>query len=158
MKLQEQLNRIQSMMGTINESKLQKQFQDEIDSVGFISFMNQSKLSIEEITNVLKIKPIELIKEYLDDIFNNLTIERIYPNEPKLIVYQWFDDDGNKVFEKNHWGMFFIKEFSFIKPIKSLEYEKTLIDYLNTRYEEEFDTQPIREIDKSFRFFEDDDW
>jgi hypothetical protein len=61
--------------------------------------------------------------------------------------------------------MFFIQKFDFIKPIKSLvknlsltneEYEKTLIDYLNTRYEKEFDTQPILEIDKSFKFFDDD--
>ena len=131
MNLQEQINRIQEMMGTINESKRLK-----------------------------------IIENELDDIFNNLTIERLYPNEPELIAYQWLDNDGNKVFEKNHWGNFFIKEFEFIKPIKSLlknflsltneKYEKTLIDYLNTRYEEEFDTQPIREIDKSFRFFDDD--
>jgi hypothetical protein len=132
MKLQEQLNRIQEMMGTINESKRLK-----------------------------------ILKNELDEIFNNLTIERLYPNEPELIAYQWFDNDGNKVFEKNHWGMFFIEEFSFIKPIKSLvknlsltneEYEKTLIDYLNTRYKEEFDKKPIREIDKSIRFFDDNDW
>jgi hypothetical protein len=131
MNLQEQLNRIQEMMGTINESKRLK-----------------------------------IIENELDDIFNNLTIERLYPNEPELIAYQWLDNDGNIVFEKNHWGNFFIEEFEFIKPIKSLiknflsltneEYEKTLIDYLNTRYEEEFDTQPIREIDKSFKFFDDD--
>jgi hypothetical protein len=132
MKLQEQLNRIQEMMGTLNESKRLKILENE-----------------------------------LDEIFNNLTIERLYPNEPKLIAYQWFDDDGNIVFEKNHWGMFFIQEFDFIKPIKSLvknflsltneEYEKTLIDYLNTRYKEEFENRPILEIDKSFKFF-DDDW
>lgn len=132
MNLQEQLNRIQEMMGTLNESKR-----------------------------------IKILKNELDDIFNNLTIERLYPNEPELIAYQWLDDDGNKAFEKNHWGMFFIEEFSFIKPIKSLvknlsltneEYEKTLIDYLNTRYKEEFDKKPIREIDKSITFFDDDDW
>jgi hypothetical protein len=131
MNLQEQINRIQSMMGVINESKRLK-----------------------------------IIENELDDIFNNLTIERLYPNEPELIAYQWLDNDGNKVFEKNHWGNFFIKEFEFIKPIKSLlknflsltneKYEKTLIDYLNTRYKEEFDTQPILEIDKSFKFFDDD--
>jgi hypothetical protein len=132
MNLQEQLNRIQEMMGTLNESKRLK-----------------------------------ILKNELDEIFNNLTIERLYPNEPELIAYQWLDNDGNKAFEKNHWGMFFIEEFSFIKPIKSLvknlsltneEYEKTLIDYLNTRYKEEFDKKPIREIDKSITFFDDDDW
>ena len=131
MNLQEQLNRIQEMMGVIKESKR-----------------------------------LEILKNELDEIFNNLTIERLFPNEPKLISYKWLDNDGKKVFEKNHWGMFFIQEFDFIKPIKSLvknflsltneEYEKTLIDYLNTRYEKEFDTQPILEIDKSFKFFDDD--
>jgi hypothetical protein len=65
MKLQEQINRIQEMMGTLNESKLQKKFQDEIDSVGFISFINQSGLSIEEIANVLKTTPMGLFKKYL---------------------------------------------------------------------------------------------
>jgi hypothetical protein len=132
MNLQEQLNRIQEMMGTINESKRLKILENE-----------------------------------LDEIFNNLTIERLFPNEPKLISYKWLDNDGNKVFEKNHWGMFFIQEFDFIKPIKSLvnnflsltneEYEKTLINYLNTRYKEEFENRPILDIDKSIRFFDDDD-
>jgi hypothetical protein len=64
MKLQEQINRIQEMMGTINESKLQKKLQDEIDSVGFSSFMNQSGLSIEEIANVFKTTPLQLTKDY----------------------------------------------------------------------------------------------
>jgi hypothetical protein len=64
MKLQEQLNRIQEMMGTLNESKLQKKLQDEIDSVGFSSFMNQSGLSIEEIANVFKTTPLQLTKDY----------------------------------------------------------------------------------------------
>ena len=54
-----------SMMGTLNESKLQKQFQDEIDSVGFISFINQSGLSIQEIANVLKTTPMGLFKKYI---------------------------------------------------------------------------------------------
>jgi hypothetical protein len=133
MNLQEQLNRIQEMMGTINESKRLK-----------------------------------IIENELDDIFNNLTIEKLYPNEPELIAYQWLDNDGNKVFEKNHWGRFFIREFSFIKPIKSLaknflsltekEYEKELINYLNTKYKEEFENKPIRDIDKFNRLFNDDAW
>ena len=67
MNLQEQLNRIQEMMGTLNESKRQKQFQDEIDSVGLITFMNQSKLSIEEIANVLKTTPLKLTKDFFLD-------------------------------------------------------------------------------------------
>jgi hypothetical protein len=67
MKLQEQLNRIQEMMGVIKESKR-----------------------------------LEILKNELDEIFNNLTIERLSPNEPKLISYKWLDNDGKKVFEKNH--------------------------------------------------------
>jgi hypothetical protein len=65
--LPEQINRIQSMMGTLNESKLQKKLQDEIDSVGLITFMNQSKLSIEEIANVLKTTPLQLTKDFFLD-------------------------------------------------------------------------------------------
>jgi hypothetical protein len=37
------------------------------------------------------------------------------------------------------------------------EYEKTLINYLNTRYKEEFENRPIRDIDKFNRLFNDDD-
>jgi hypothetical protein len=86
--------------------------------------------------------------------------------EPDLIAYIWLDNNGNRAFEKNHWGRFFIRKFSFIKPIKSLaknlsltneEYEKTLINYLNTRYKNEFENRPIRDIDKSISFFDDDD-
>ena len=132
MNLQEQLNRIQEMMGVIKESKRLK-----------------------------------ILKNELDEIFNNLTIERLYPNEPDLIAYQWFDNDGNKAFEKNHWGRFFINNSDFIKPLKSLaknflsltekEYEKELINYLNTKYKEKFENKPIRDIDKFNRLFDNHD-
>jgi hypothetical protein len=132
MNLQEQLNRIQSMMGVIKESKRLK-----------------------------------ILKNELDDIFNNLTIERLKPNELELIAYQWLDKDGNKVFEKNHWGRFFINNPNFIEPLKSLaknflsltekEYEKELINYLNTKYKEKFENKPIRDIDKFNRLFDNHD-
>ena len=166
MNLQEQINRIKSMMGVINEESnntVKEKLERLIERQGLLEVVKM--VGIDKVLEILQLEPNDLYYQLLDDIFNNLTIERLYPNEPELIAYQWLDDDGNKAFEKNHWGNFFIKEFSFIKPIKSLvknlsltneEYEKTLIDYLNTRYKEEFDKKPIRQIDKSFRFFDDD--
>lgn len=64
MKLQEQIIRIQEMMN-LNESKLLKQFQNEIDRTGFIPFMRQSGLSLKKIAEVLKTTPSQLFEEYI---------------------------------------------------------------------------------------------
>lgn len=168
MNLQEQLNRIQSMMGVINEESnnpVKEKLERLIERQGLLEVVKM--VGIDKVLKILQLEPNDLYYQLLDDIFNNLTIERLYPDEPQLIAYQWLDKNGNKAFEKNHWGMLFINNFSFIKPIKSLaknfllltekEYEKELINYLNIRYKEEFKNKPIRDIDKSIRFFDDDD-
>ena len=168
MNLKEQLNRIQEMMGIINKESnntVKEKLERLIKRQGLLEVVKM--VGIDKVLKILELEPNDLFYQLLDDIFNNLTIERLYPDEPQLIAYQWLDKNGNKAFEKNHWGRFFIREFSFIKPIKSLaknflsltneEYEKTLINYLNTRYKEEFENRPILDIDKSIRFFDDDD-
>jgi hypothetical protein len=129
MNLHEQLNRIQEMMGVIKESK-----------------------------------KLEFLKDELDKLFNKLTIERIFPD---LLAYKWLDKDGNQVFEKNHWGMLFINNSNFIERLKSFainlltltekEYKNELINYLNTKYKEEFENKPIRDIDKFNRLFDNHD-
>ena len=167
MKLQQTIRRIQSMMGVINEESnnpIKEKLERLIKRQGLLEVVKM--VGIDKVLKILELEPNDLFYQLLDDIFNNLTIERLYPDEPQLIAYQWLDKNGNKAFEKNHWGRFFIREFSLIKPIKSLaknflsltneEYEKTLINYLNTRYKEEFENRPIRDIDKFNRLFNDD--
>ena len=117
MNLQEQINRIQSMI-FINESNA-------------ISFLNNS----------------------YDKVFDKLTPDFTYDVNTKQM--EWYNEKGKKVFERNHWGMFWIyncdlySELSTVPKLMTFsfkDFEKSLIDYLNKRYETLFSDRPLKEI------------
>jgi len=118
MNLQEQISKMKSMMGVINEDK----------KTDFI-YKNFDKV----------FDKLKLIKT-MDDVYQ----------------YNWLDKNGDKVFERNHWGMLWIyncDEYDYLKTIpKMLDYsdeqfEKELLYYLNNRYSKEFgDKRPLRLI------------
>jgi hypothetical protein len=117
MNLQEQINRIQSMMGVINENKLTDFFHKRFDKI---------------------FDELELIK-----------------TENDLYQYNWVNNDGKKVFERNNWGMFWIygcDEYYYLKiapktaGLSFFEFQEILINYLNNKYATEFgDKKPLKE-------------
>jgi hypothetical protein len=119
MNLQEQISRIQSMMGVINEDK-----------------------------------KTDFIYKHLDNVFDKLELVK---TENDVHQYNWVDSNGDKVFERNHWGMFWIydcdeyEKLNFVlRKVLSFSYEqfeKELLKYLNNRYSKEFgEERPLIEI------------
>jgi hypothetical protein len=119
MNLQEQISRIQSMMGFINEDK-----------------------------------KTDLIYKNFDNVFDNL---KLIKTEKDIHQYNWVDSNDTLIFERNHWGVFWIygcDEYEYLNlvPRKMMrfsyeEFEKILINYLNNRYSKEFgEERPLRNI------------
>jgi hypothetical protein len=93
MNLQEQISRIQSMMGFINEDK-----------------------------------KTDLIYKQFDKVFDGLELIK---TEKDIHQYNWVDSNSNKVFERNHWGKFWIygcDEYEYLnlvpRKILGLSYEQ----------------------------------
>ena len=119
MNLQEQISRMKSMMGFINED-------------------NKT----------------DLIYKNFDKVFDGLELIK---TEKDIHQYNWVDSNGNKIFERNHWGMFWIygcDEYEYLNlvPRKMLgfsyeQFEEELLNYLNNRYSKEFgEERPLRNI------------
>ena len=119
MNLHEQISRMQSMMGFINEDK-----------------------------------KTDLIYKNLDNVFDKLELVK---TENDVHQYDWVDSNGDKVFERNHWGMFWIygcdeyEELNFVlRKVLNFSYDQfqeELLNYLNNRYFKEFGAKrPLREI------------
>jgi hypothetical protein len=119
MNLQEQISRMQSMMGFINEDK-----------------------------------KTDFIYKNFDKVFDNL---KLIKTEKNIYQYDWVNENGDVVFARNHWGMFWVYDCNEYKsltilPIKMLEFsyeqfKEVLINYLNNRYYKEFgEERPLRNI------------
>ena len=129
MNLQEQISRIQSMMGVINEN----------ESTDFF-YKNFDKL-------------IDFFYKNFDKVFDELNLIN---TENHLHQYNWIDNNGKKVFQRNHWGMFWIygcdkyydlKIFPKMTGLSFIHFQKILIDYLNNKYKTQFgDEKPLKQI------------
>jgi hypothetical protein len=117
MNLQEQIQRIQEMMGLINEGKLESY----------------------------------LIKRY-DKIFDELELVRTYDD---VHQYNWINPQGEIVFERNNWGVFWVYNCVIYKDLYEIpkfigisfeQFEKILINYLNNKYKEQFNKKPLKNI------------
>ena len=87
-----------------------------------------------------------------DKIFDELELIK---TENDLYQYNWVNNDGKKVFERNNWGMFWIygcDEYYYLKiapktaGLSFFEFQEILINYLNNKYATEFgDKKPLKE-------------
>lgn len=124
-------------------------FIDEIEN-----FYNESTNKIHEMVGVISENNIlNFFHNKFNKIFDKLELIK---TEDNLHQYNWIDNDGKKVFERNHWGMFWIygcDEYYRLKNIPKmaglsfLEFENILIEYLNNRYNVQFgDEKPLQNI------------
>jgi len=123
MKLQEQLIRIQSMMGLINEdenkktlSKQAKIFQQEIESQGLVNFLLNSHLDINDLAKTFKMSLLELIKELFvgkklstgiipgeNDFKCDFIIDSIGEGEFNTIIFNITIVGGQVTFDADGW-------------------------------------------------------
>ena len=118
MNLQEQISRIQEMMGVISEGKTR-----------------------------------DFIFERFDNVFDKL---KLIKTEEDIHQYNWINENGKKVFERNHWGTFWIygcKEYDYMTTAPKAmemtedEFNVLLCMYVNKRYKEEFgEKKPVRVV------------
>ena len=100
MNLQEQLNRIQSMMGLLNEdriSKLTKMFQQEIESQGIMDFLHHSQLDINQLSKTFGMSVIDFMKKMF--VGNKLS-SGIIPGEAN-VNFDFVIDDIDETGEFN---------------------------------------------------------
>lgn len=101
-------------------------------------------------------KKYDFLINRFDKIFKKLELVRKYDD---IFQYDWVTENGKKIFERNHWGMFWIygcDEYDNLKVIPKMmelsfyEFEKILIGYLNNKYKTQFgDEKPLKEIGAS---------
>ena len=97
------------------------------------------------------------IRNGYDKIFDNLILESKYLSHPQQM--DWIDSEGEKVFERNTWGMFWVYECEMWRELHTIpkmmtyspeEFEKSLIDYLNIKYKKEFGERPLKQIGNEY--------
>ena len=112
MNLQEQISRIQEMMGVISESRKR-----------------------------------DFIFKRFDNVFDKLTLVK---TEEDIHQYNWIDENGKKVFERNDWGTFWIygcEEYDYLITVPKImemiedEFNVLLCMYVNLRYN--FGKKPV---------------
>jgi len=98
-------------------------------------------------------KKYDHLKNHFDKIFDNLELVK---TEYDIHQYNWINKDGKKIFERNHWGTFWIygcDEYSTLSLLPKImelsfeEFEEKLIKYLNNRYKKQFgDEKPLKVV------------
>jgi len=91
------------------------------------------------------------IFKHFDKVFNNL---RLVKTEDDYYHYDWINESGEIIFERNHWGTFWIygcDEYSYLGLAPRMlrltydEFEEVLIEYLNKKYLLEFgEEKPLK--------------
>ena len=121
-------------------------------SLDILGVQDEIKKFRDDKSIVTESKTNEYIKSKFDKVFNKLKLKRTYYD---VYQYDWFYEDRDfvKVFERNHWGRFWIygcdeyRELLHIGKLFAMsfkEFQKTLIEYLNDKYE--FEEQPLKDI------------
>jgi hypothetical protein len=96
----------------------------------------------------------EVIYSEFDNIFDNLELE--VKNDDGTLYVNWIDDKDEVVFERNHWGMFWVQDCKLYNELRfyskmlsqsKKEFEDTLVYYLNQKYIERFYYRPIKKIE-----------
>jgi hypothetical protein len=89
-----------------------------------------------------------------DDIFKKLKLE-IYTDESGTIYGKWFDKNEKLIFSRNHFGTLWVDDcdsyttlwiYSKALSLNKEEFELSLIDYLNLKYQNQSKNRPIKSI------------
>lgn len=96
---------------------------------------------------------VQFLVKFIDETFDRLDMVK---NEDVMINHFHWYDGGEHVFEKNSWGKLFIydcdiyrnlrKKADYLLSIGSEEFIELWKNYLNQKYQEEFQDRPIRVI------------
>jgi hypothetical protein len=131
-------------------------------------FVNINKKNLDEqITKIQSIigfinedKKIDFIYNFFDNIFDELKLIKTMDD---LYQYDWVDKNGDKVFERNHWGMLWIYNCDLYRNLKMMlrlllnsnnEFLKELLNYLNNKYFKEFgEKKPLKDVDEDCDYY-----
>lgn len=119
----------------------------------------------ENIKKVLHEETHAKIKSYIKESFNE-RFDRLnlIPKYEQLSMV-WVDENGEKMFSRNWWGVFWIYNCEIYKDLKNVtllfsmnqeEFETNLLEYLNTKYKKEFEDRPLKQIGDEYFCLEDD--
>jgi hypothetical protein len=111
---------------------------------------------IENYVNILYDGDVEkMLPNLFDKIFDKL---RLVPVNEWKNHFDWHNSKNEVAFEKNAWGKLFIYKCDEVKELLSIKsiilplgwgnfvFYRSLINYLNKRYKEEFNEYPIKDI------------
>jgi hypothetical protein len=117
------------------------------------SLTEQIKRILREEYDSKKTRLSNFIFARFDEVFDKLKLER---TDDDVYQYNWYyKEDGKKVFERNHWGRFWIYDCTLYEELLIIprsigmsfeEFQSILISYLNNRYESEFNHKPLKDI------------
>ena len=102
----------------------------------------------------LKETMIKRLFNLYDDIFDKLKLE-IYTDELGTIYGKWFDKNEKLIFSRNHFGTLWVDNcdsyttlwiYSKSVSLNKEEFELSLIDYLNQKYQKQSKNRPIKSI------------
>ena len=108
------------------------------------------KKILKEEENLVRVR---LLTKYLDDFFDNF---KLIKTEPDLCQFNWYDEKGDKILERNNWGMLWIYNCNFFYNLKLFiinylsfsyhEFNDILINYLNGKYGNKFQGNLLKDI------------
>ena len=111
----------------------------------------------------LKETMIKRLFNLYDDIFDKLKLE-IYTDESGTIYGKWFDKNEKLIFSRNHFGTLWVDNcdlyttlwiYSKSVSLNKEEFELSLIDYLNQKYQKQSKNRPIKSIGDEYHCLED---
>jgi hypothetical protein len=70
------------------------------------------KKILKEEENLVRVR---LLTKYLDDFFDNF---KLVKTEPDHYQFSWYDENGDKILERNNWGMLWIYNCNFFYNLK----------------------------------------
>lgn len=94
-----------------------------------------------------------VFEKIFNDLFNNLTM--IKGSDDRLVEYQWVNEEGEIVYERNDFGIFWVNDCDYYKLIKNYsnllgikmhEMEEIIVNYLNKLYVNEFRGEPLKKL------------
>ncbi len=95
----------------------------------------------------------KIVDREFDNFFDNLELIK---TEDNIHHYNWKTKDKKKIFERNHWGRFWIwgcdewfdlKLIGIIFDLTYEEFEHKLLEYLNNKYKSQFgEENPLKDI------------
>jgi hypothetical protein len=112
----------------------------------FQSTCNKGEIIKEEKIN-------KFINSRFDRVFDKLNLE--VEDDRGTIYGRWYNEKNEEVFHRNHWGKLWINDCETYRELRSYSrlfgldlegFNKSLVEYLNDKYLEQFFLRPIKTV------------